>query len=408
MGGGNITARGIMFQTLVSILDSLENEDWDTICVEPKDEEKSDITRTMKDGLKIKRRVTQVKSTENYFDVSKIGDILTDLVSGSKADYYELRLIGNLDSSAHKFIDKLLHKKDFTTKTEKKYDELQKKPIEIDIRIDPLNDEMYDMAIIGYLFKIANSQNINYNFHVFNVCADYLLGNKLKLSVDGKTESKQEYIEKIKNFLSLCKQETKGINQVYFNLIEKARKLCELDNWNSWTNSMIINPPEILYKLYSSTCYFDLEVRQTVWPQELRELEIAIKLFSNRVWLAMDIFVYMSEKDNDKMIAIYPRKRFGKEADESYYRERRAYLDKLKLIQDYLDDATAALNWIVEETVKNLGDKILGSKYFQLGAYHGKNLKEKEKEILKDWEISYDKNSPLFDEIFEREEFTFK
>lgn len=40
-----------MFQTLVSILDSLENENWDTICVEPIDEEIFYITRIrLKEG----------------------------------------------------------------------------------------------------------------------------------------------------------------------------------------------------------------------------------------------------------------------------------------------------------------------------------------------------------------------
>ncbi|PGZ95173.1 hypothetical protein COE51_21330 [Bacillus pseudomycoides] len=401
MGGGNVTVRGIMYQTLISILDSLEDENWYTICVEPIDEEISDITWTLVNGNKVRRRVTQIKTTENYFDVTKIGDILNDLTSGATADIYELRLLGNLNDSAYKFIDKLLKGKDFTTGTEKKYDALRKYVGKIDIRIDPLSDGMFGMSIIGHLFKIASSYNLKYHFDVFEVCADYLLGNKLKLSVDGITESKQDYIDKIKDFLSLCKKEIEAIDKIYFQIIENAKILCRLDHWSSWTNTMIIDPPEIPSELYYSTCEFDAEVRQIVWPKELLNLELAIKLFANRIWFVMDTFLYKGEIVGDKTVAIRHHEKFGKKEDGSYIRMKRDHENWHKTIQNYLRDATSALNWIVEEAKEHLDSTMFGPKYFQYGIYHSRLLTSQEKEILKKWDISYKKNSPFFEEIFE-------
>lgn len=90
--GGPEAIRGYLIQTIISLIESLEkDEEWTRLELEPKNEsEKVDICFHYPN----KKRVIQVKSSENQINLNKIKKWCEDLKNSTKADEYELKLVG--------------------------------------------------------------------------------------------------------------------------------------------------------------------------------------------------------------------------------------------------------------------------------------------------------------------------
>lgn len=94
--GGRESLRGYLVQTMASLLEALHtNNDWEAVSLEPLHEsEKVDVKWRFPDRIK----VVQIKSSQNPFSEQKIKTLCTDLANSTKADQYELRLVGTLTS----------------------------------------------------------------------------------------------------------------------------------------------------------------------------------------------------------------------------------------------------------------------------------------------------------------------
>lgn len=93
--------KGYIIQTVVAVLDSFNDKNWITVCVEPNDEsEKVDIVWEYNDGTK---KVMQVKSSINPFTLPAVTKWANELESTSpNASEYRLFLVGRIDDSTHK------------------------------------------------------------------------------------------------------------------------------------------------------------------------------------------------------------------------------------------------------------------------------------------------------------------
>lgn len=103
--GGNAGIRGYIIQTIICMLDALENDnEWTSVTLEPLDEsEKVDIRWKYSNGI---TKLTQVKSSQNLIRHSSAKKWSEELESHSpNASEYELLLIGSAD-------DKLLKRED--------------------------------------------------------------------------------------------------------------------------------------------------------------------------------------------------------------------------------------------------------------------------------------------------------
>ena len=99
---GNHAIRGYIIQTLITILDSLENNNrWIAITLEPVHKsEKVDIFWEYADGV---TKVTQVKSTINTFKFSDVLKWCEELENGSpRESFYELILVGHCQAKVLK------------------------------------------------------------------------------------------------------------------------------------------------------------------------------------------------------------------------------------------------------------------------------------------------------------------
>lgn len=99
MSGGQIAIRGFLVQTLVALLEALQDDQpWKSITLEPNvDSEKVDILWIYEDNA---TKAVQVKSTEKTFSKSNVERWSRDLEAWKQADDYELILAGTPGSSA--------------------------------------------------------------------------------------------------------------------------------------------------------------------------------------------------------------------------------------------------------------------------------------------------------------------
>lgn len=92
--GGREAIRGFSVQTLVCLLDSMqaENNDWIAVTIEPdSDNDKVDILWEFPGA---KRRVQQVKSSQNQIGRADVSSWCAELKASGKADSYQLILAG--------------------------------------------------------------------------------------------------------------------------------------------------------------------------------------------------------------------------------------------------------------------------------------------------------------------------
>ena len=97
--GGKESIRGFLIQTLIVILDSLDRKDnWDSLIIEPNiGNEKVDVL--WKYNQLNKRKVKQIKSSQNQINIRHVKKWAEELKSGISADSYELILIGPCSQS---------------------------------------------------------------------------------------------------------------------------------------------------------------------------------------------------------------------------------------------------------------------------------------------------------------------
>lgn len=105
MNGGINATRGYLFQYLICILNSLQ-DNWSSVIIEPSDaEDKVDILWLYEVDGKVSKKAVQVKSTQNQFGKPKAINMAQDLKNNFKdADFYELVLIGHASIPLLKYI----------------------------------------------------------------------------------------------------------------------------------------------------------------------------------------------------------------------------------------------------------------------------------------------------------------
>ncbi len=103
--GGQAAIRGFLVQTLIGLLEALDNDPpWESVTLEPDvDSEKIDLLWGYTDGT---TKAVQVKSTENQFRKSDLNRWAKELEKWHRADQYELVLVGQHASAA---VAKLRH-----------------------------------------------------------------------------------------------------------------------------------------------------------------------------------------------------------------------------------------------------------------------------------------------------------
>jgi hypothetical protein len=89
---GQAGMRGYLVQTIVCLLDALEELNWSTVTLEPNEaSEKVDILWRYADG---RTKAVQVKSSRKQIREGQVNAVAQELAGSWEADEYELSLIG--------------------------------------------------------------------------------------------------------------------------------------------------------------------------------------------------------------------------------------------------------------------------------------------------------------------------
>ncbi|MEM4992495.1 hypothetical protein WKH56_08140 [Priestia sp. SB1] len=104
--GGKDGARGYLYQTIASVLESLHNDGWKYVKIEPNTpKEKIDVLWEYKNS---KEKAVQVKSSINNLSKADINNWLTELAGdASSVEKISLLLIGTVNDTTKAFLNKL-------------------------------------------------------------------------------------------------------------------------------------------------------------------------------------------------------------------------------------------------------------------------------------------------------------
>jgi hypothetical protein len=176
---GQASLRGYLVQTIIAILESLENNDWKSVCIEPNDEhEKVDIKWIYEND---KKTVCQVKSSQNSISYSDADKWVKDLKSSTNdAQSYTLFLVGRLTDN--------LYKKVNTFEIIIKYKELN---------MSSLNAEM--LQLIDKFYSKKGKDKITYD--IKDILANSLVTDFIKSSIVGQVILREEFDNKLLNWI---------------------------------------------------------------------------------------------------------------------------------------------------------------------------------------------------------------
>ena len=169
--GGQASLRGYLVQTIIAILESLDKNDWKSVCIEPNDEhEKVDIKWICDDGSK---SVYQVKSSQNPFSLSDTKKWAQELKSSTTdAKSYTLFLIGRLSDSLYSRLSDV------------EIDVLHK-----ELNIDSLMAEMF--VLVEKFYSRRGKEKITYE--VREILTNSLITEFYKSSIVGKVIAREDF-----------------------------------------------------------------------------------------------------------------------------------------------------------------------------------------------------------------------
>ena len=241
--------RGYYYQAVVSILNACTSEGWEKICVEySTNDDKVDIA-LLSDKEHVLNAI-QVKSSINQFSVTSIKMWLSEITNDTKADVYELILIGSCEKTANTFIKSI--EKYYQNNMDKESngslkgytDFLNGKNIKITVL--PFDAENLFGIIRDSLNKFLSSLSYLITYPALDQLAHALVSLQMFLATNGRNITRDEYKEKIEKWLitSSNGQISKPTN--YSSLVIKSFDFTSMSLSDSFIPIKIIESPPFL------------------------------------------------------------------------------------------------------------------------------------------------------------------
>lgn len=226
MHGGRYGSRGYYLQGLVSVFESVKDNKWTSVEVEPR-QEKIDIVIDFKDKSS---KAIQVKSTKNTFSKAIIKKSLEDLINANnQVSYYELVLIGELDEGAKAFKDIIDFSKDLLL--DEGIDIYEKN---ISIKNMPLDIELLTVEVKQHLYKYLSYLGYQIDSHALKILNDSLVGESFLYSTNGKKLLRENFEDNLIEFAELLTKnaQDENLRSPSDHIVsEKAMKLYKRKKW---------------------------------------------------------------------------------------------------------------------------------------------------------------------------------
>ncbi|MGE8057047.1 hypothetical protein ACQKOD_24670 [Bacillus mycoides] len=291
MNGGQASQRGFLCQTIVCILDSLKDNNWKNVEIEPLSKNGQDLKADIKwydeEGIK----ATQVKSSIHPFSKKNIVDWLSQLIETSSSDVkeYNLYLVGTFQKEIIDFKRKINKNGKFTKEEANLISSIKEKIQNGQVTISLMNfeeevsslEKLVKASILEVLgfFGIQHSSNVN---ELIEELKFNLIGRISVLSTKSNNTSREEYLEYIFKWIikKIHKTDTElmlkeayesalsgELSDMHFVNLHRVKSLAEEINRNKPDSKLIL-------RLNSAEC--ELEKRMP----ELRKNENVYRLFN--------------------------------------------------------------------------------------------------------------------------------
>jgi hypothetical protein len=276
---GKHSIRGYLFQSLIAMLSSLDN-DWEEISLEPETTlDKTDVIWTNQNGDKI---VCQVKSSINNFTKPDILDWLLKLKNDNQeATEYRVDLVGNTEVSVRKFFNQISksEKKDFGNK-----ESLHSIKDKIKVKFYPFEYSTMLGASISLIDKFLSLKNINVNYFTKELIAGGMVHQLMYFSTNGKSLTRENFEAKIVEWIRFNYSEQFINDKADFKLLfyyknenfDNQISNISLDKIN--THGFFKTQISELKKLFDKICDFNFITKSNI----KKDNELGLNAFSSR------------------------------------------------------------------------------------------------------------------------------
>ncbi|NRF89822.1 hypothetical protein HQN89_02055 [Paenibacillus frigoriresistens] len=207
--GGKEGARGYLYQSVVSVLNSLVTKDWLFVQIEPDTaNDKVDISWFYEND---EQEVTQVKSSINNFTKTNVIDWFETLIQDvPNSKLFKLILIGSCSDSTKKFINKI-NKDNFDE--DDNQDELAViSPYlnKLNVQLENFELDSMESKIYTTLNKFLSYKGITIGHHLLEMMTGAIVFQFLKFSTNGNKVSKMDFEKQILDWVYFNYPETQG------------------------------------------------------------------------------------------------------------------------------------------------------------------------------------------------------
>ncbi len=199
MSGGQFGTRGYLYQATVCLLDSLMNEEWDYVVVEPDSKNEKVDVLWQNNGKIIK--AMQVKSSKNSFKKWQINRWICDLVEDSiDAEVFEVVLVGECNLDAKKFVDAVNANQE--SALDKRLENYKGKII---VKLIEYNYNSIFSSINVLLHEYYKSKSYDIGSSSIKVISKASIFDYIKFSAQGRKISKKEFEKRLNAFVQSVK-----------------------------------------------------------------------------------------------------------------------------------------------------------------------------------------------------------
>ncbi|OXM82523.1 hypothetical protein [Paenibacillus rigui] len=208
--GGKEGARGYLYQSVVSVLNSMVANDWLSVQIEPDTaNDKVDISWFYEND---EQEVTQVKSSINNFTKPNVVDWFETLIADvPNAKAFKLILIGSCSDTTKKFINKV-NKKNFEDDDDDKDDiaticpYLEKMKVQLEnFELDAMESKIYTS-----LNKFLSHKGLTVGHHLLEMMTGAIVYQFIKFSTNGNKVSKADFEKQLLEWVYFNYPEIQG------------------------------------------------------------------------------------------------------------------------------------------------------------------------------------------------------
>ncbi|WP_394555603.1 hypothetical protein C1N61_29795 (plasmid) [Priestia aryabhattai] len=220
--GGKEGSRGYLYQAIASVLNSLNEDDWNSVQIEPDStNDKIDILWEYENNRK---RATQVKSSINNITKGDILKWLEDLIEDAgEVEEVSLLLIGSCNDITKRFINQLDKRSssNFQLEIEGKLklpDNINSFSGAVHIQLENFNQEALESKINIALDKFLTKRGHSVNYYTREMMVGAIIYQFFGLSKDGRKMSREEFEHQILDWVYFNYPEVKGTDLLKKNL----------------------------------------------------------------------------------------------------------------------------------------------------------------------------------------------